>query len=234
MPRDEFYIGYLPKAPPKTARFRSRVVAVVLLLAFGVVALVASTQKTLPPGTFEFGVDTEVGGLIATTATPILLSRDHAYLLVGVGKFGWTPPDEPALQVTGSVIEANGLQMIEVHETTPGDAASTEADFVVERDSVTLFGELVDTKCYLGVMRPATGKVHRACAVRCLSGGIPPGLLVRIGEGESRVYVLEGSDGGQLDYDVQWAGLTVRVEGTIGSLAGVPILRATQLARYDE
>ena len=37
-----------------------------------------------------------------------------------------------------------------------------------------LTGEIVDSKCYLGVMNPANGKVHRDCAVRCLSGGIPP------------------------------------------------------------
>src|SRR5437870_13626118 len=39
---------------------------------------------------------------------------------------------------------------------------------------VTLRGEIVDSKCYLGVMNPGSGKVHRDCAVRCISGGIPP------------------------------------------------------------
>src|SRR5437899_10500981 len=37
-----------------------------------------------------------------------------------------------------------------------------------------LAGEIVDSKCYLGVMNPGNGKVHRDCAVRCISGGIPP------------------------------------------------------------
>ncbi len=37
-----------------------------------------------------------------------------------------------------------------------------------------LAGEIVDSKCYLGVMNPGSGKVHRDCAVRCISGGIPP------------------------------------------------------------
>jgi len=37
-----------------------------------------------------------------------------------------------------------------------------------------LTGEIVDSKCYLGVMNPGNGKVHHDCAVRCLSGGIPP------------------------------------------------------------
>ena len=38
---------------------------------------------------------------------------------------------------------------------------------------VTLRGELVDSKCWTGVMNPGEGKGHRACAIRCLSGGIP-------------------------------------------------------------
>ena len=28
--------------------------------------------------------------------------------------------------------------------------------------------------CFLGVMKPGRSKPHRACAVRCISGGIPP------------------------------------------------------------
>jgi hypothetical protein len=29
---------------------------------------------------------------------------------------------------------------------------------------MTLTGEIVDSKCYLGVMNPGQGKVHRDCA----------------------------------------------------------------------
>jgi len=36
-----------------------------------------------------------------------------------------------------------------------------------------LVGEIVDSKCYFGNMNPGNGKVHRDCAVRCMSGGIP-------------------------------------------------------------
>ena len=46
----------------------------------------------------------------------------------------------------------------------------------------TLVGEIVDSKCFLGVMNPGRSAPHRACAVRCISGGIPPVLLVRQAE----------------------------------------------------
>jgi hypothetical protein len=38
---------------------------------------------------------------------------------------------------------------------------------------VSLVGEIVDGKCFSGVMKPGKGKVHRGCAIRCISGGVP-------------------------------------------------------------
>ena len=67
---------------------------------------------------------------------------------------------------------------------------------------VTLRGEIVDSKCYLGVMNPGNGKVHRDCAVRCISGGAPPAFVARDAEGDSRVLLLVGSDGRQLNREV--------------------------------
>ena len=60
----------------------------------------------------------------------------------------------------------------------------------------TLTGEIVDSKCWLGVMKPATRGVHRGCASRCLSGGIPPLLLVRDTSGATTAQLLlVGADG---------------------------------------
>jgi len=36
-----------------------------------------------------------------------------------------------------------------------------------------LRGEIIDPKCFFGVMKPGSGKTHKSCAARCLSGGIP-------------------------------------------------------------
>ena len=44
---------------------------------------------------------------------------------------------------------------------------------------VTLVGEVVDPKCWLGDMKPGDGKAHAACARLCMEGGIPPMLRVR-------------------------------------------------------
>ncbi len=55
-----------------------------------------------------------------------------------------------------------------------------------------LIGEIVDSKCYLGNMNPGNGKVHRDCAVRCLSGGIPPVFATNDFNGSPAVLLLTG------------------------------------------
>jgi hypothetical protein len=63
---------------------------------------------------------------------------------------------------------------------------------------VTVTGEIVDSKCYLGVMNPGQGKVHRDCAAGCLSGGIPPIFVTTDGNGQ---FLLVGLDGRALGRD---------------------------------
>ena len=63
----------------------------------------------------------------------------------------------------------------------------------------TLAGEIVDSKCFLGVMKPGELKTHRACATRCISGGVPPVLLVRKRDGTALYLVLIATDGGAVN-----------------------------------
>jgi hypothetical protein len=110
----------------------------------------------------------------------------------------------------------------------------TEKEFRPETETVgpvNLVGELVDTKCFLGVMRPATGKVHRACAIRCLSGGIPPAILVKSGGYDSAI-LLAGPENEPLQYDVMLAGLQVRAVGTLHRENGFDYIRVDSLLRY--
>jgi hypothetical protein len=56
-------------------------------------------------------------------------------------------------------------------------------------------GEIVGSKCYLGVMNPGSGITHRACAAVCINGGIAPLLEVRREDGRREGIVLAGSGG---------------------------------------
>ena len=82
-------------------------------------------------------------------------------------------------------------------------------------------------------MKPATGKVHRACAIRCLSGGVPPGVLVRTAGDDGVVFMLAGREGAALAYDVQWAALTVRAAGTLELHDATPAIRIDTLDIVD-
>lgn len=56
---------------------------------------------------------------------------------------------------------------------------------------VTLTGEVVDSWCQISGVMEAEGSAHHQCAVFCLAGGIPVGLLTEDG----RVYIVLKSEG---------------------------------------
>jgi len=56
----------------------------------------------------------------------------------------------------------------------------------------TFTGEIIDPKCYFGVMKPGEGKIHKSCAIRCISGGIPPILKVILDNNKSNFYIILG------------------------------------------
>jgi len=214
---DEFYIGYAARAPRGLARHLALCAGGLAVLVVAMAALLAAGQKPAESGAFEFGVTQSFEGVLSETPLPLLrtVSASGAvtnYLLVGAGKHGLPAfvrgHNGMRVRFEGTLIHQGSAVMIELNR-----AASFEVLGVPEaseRDpgfrtvgEVFLTGELVDTKCWYGVMRPATGKVHRACAVRCLSGGVPPGLLLRDTEVNGTVILLMGTAGTPLQFDPQ-------------------------------
>jgi len=93
--------------------------------------------------------------------------------------------------------------------------------------TVRLRGEIVDSKCYLGVMNPGNGKVHRDCAVRCISGGAPPVFVARDASGETQVLLLVGSDGRALNREVlSFVAEPVEISGEVVRSGSNLILKA--------
>ena len=43
-----------------------------------------------------------------------------------------------------------------------------------DRGSAAYIGEILDSKCWFGAMRPGQGKPHKSCAAVCIRGGLPP------------------------------------------------------------
>src|SRR6266403_3549555 len=187
---NDFYVGYLPKASPVLARFVRKVVIGLGLLAVTAALVLLIGQMPFANSAFEYGKVRSFEGVVETRPFPMLLvvrpgdvrrqEKYSRYLLVAPGKHGADDLvagyDGKQVRLQGQLIYREGGTMIKI---TPGsidvtDAASTVPESIHNLGTMTLTGEIVDSKCYLGVMNPGRGKVHRDCASRCISGGIPP------------------------------------------------------------
>lgn len=246
--KDEFYIGYRDECP---AGLASRLRRWTTGMGFGFVLLAAVAavfQKPAEPGVFEFGVRRTVVGILGDGPLPILRTVSEqggvqSFLLVGTGKSG-PPPNILAwhgqwVRIQGSLIRKGNVAMLEVASVdraeTPVKAAGLVHQPRIEVvGPVELTGELVDTKCHLGVMRPGEGKVHRGCAVRCLSGGVPPGLWVSTPDGGSTVVLLEAAEGSGWRVNPEWAARTVRMHGLLSLHDGLPVLAVRQHALVND
>jgi hypothetical protein len=75
-------------------------------------------------------------------------------------------------------------------------------------------------------MKPGRGKPHRGCAARCLSGGIPPFLLVENDAGERVALLVAAHDDSPLPKAVlKRVGETIELEGEVERAEGLLTLR---------
>lgn len=205
---DPFYVGYLP-IPGSIKRF----VCVVLVAAFvGLVtaaAIVASQQSDPGDGVWQDAEPVTLYGTLKVDPYPVLYVADaqapdgvRTVMLVSMYKNGATERAKPfnamVVQATGYPIHRQGRYMLELlddHALRPAGGLAGPILQVSKRTTVELVGEIIDPKCYLGVMKPGEGKVHRACAVRCIDGGIPPMFLTRTNDGKANFYLLTDAQG---------------------------------------
>lgn len=214
---DEFFIGWQGKVPEQTGRFLKRGVIAALLVVAALAAALPALQRTVSEDArFEFGNVEEFKGILVKDPVPILVSEDDTvYFLVSPFKFGFEQQlaDQyhlKSVSLKGTRIHRGDQQMIEVLPeslesavSSPGGPPSTHPlGSLDELGEITLRGEIVDSKCYLGVMNPGNLKPHRACAVNCIEGGIPPVLLVRDESGQASCVLLVKEDGSPLNAEI--------------------------------
>jgi hypothetical protein len=235
--RDEFFIGWLP-APRRYVRFLRPLVGVLLLASVGAAVLVATRQRDPGPGRWDNdGIVTFSGvaevGPYAAVRVPGERPGDppRTLLLVEEGKFGAPPRVAPlrdqAVRVTGTLLHRDGRALLELAAGGQGlrrltavearalpSLARPEPRVLAER--ATLVGEVIDPKCYLGAMKPGGGKTHKACAMLCVSGGVPPMLVTRAADRRETFYLLATSDGGPANELVlPFVGDTVEAAGRL-------------------
>ena len=199
-------------------------------------------QMPFANSTFEYGKVRSFEGVVEARPFPTLLvarpgdigqhDKYSRYLLVAPGKHGAddlvASVDGKQVRLKGQLIYRDGGTMVEI---APGSIAAVDTAPAVQeatRDlgKVTVTGEIVDSKCYLGVMNPGQGKVHRDCAARCLSGGIPPIFITTDGHEQ---LLLVGPDGRALGRDAlrEFIAEPIQIQGELLDTG------STQLLKFD-
>jgi hypothetical protein len=253
---DEFYIGYLDKAPASFGKFSRRVIIVLFILIPLLSAVLVISQRGFSTGTFEFGNLRELEGIAFKRPFPHLriISGKDIYgnynyqniILLGYGKFGASgildeieiragnDLEQVVVKLSGTLIYNDGKTLFELTRRADSYISHTIdlSDYQRQHPktepygAVRLEGEIIDPKCYFGVMKPGEGKPHRSCAIRCISGGIPPMLAVRNASGESNYYVLLGENGEAINQQVlEFVAEPVSVSGKLESLEDCLILK---------
>lgn len=209
--RDEkpYFVGYLPFPAGLKSTYRWLVLAGILLAALAGIG-VASQQKSAGPSVWNTSETVTLSGVLTMDPYPILHRSDvtegeaESVLLVLQGKHSADSAARAfvgkSVSVSGYAVQRGGWLMLEIKgESSIKVSADTETEIsvppVLTGGEITLAGEIMDTKCFLGVMNPGKGPAHKACAELCLLGGIPPMLAVRDEQGRKFGYLLKASDG---------------------------------------
>jgi hypothetical protein len=250
---EEFFIGYAPPMPPRLERFISRVVIGIGCLTLVLAVTLATGHVPLEGGTFEFGHSKSFSGMIVERPYPGLRldgidsNVEPWPLLVAPGKHGADTLVRGLagrhVTLTGTRIHRGPHTMIEVEPASlsnnVSEAASVEATALLElsdKGPVELRGEIVDSKCFLGVMVPGSGKTHKECASLCLRGGIPPALYVQDRAGHSSLLLLTGPTGEPIGAPaLEAAGEAISLTGSVRHQGGWLVLRTdpTSWQRVD-
>jgi len=248
---NEFYVGYLP-TPARQRRFLLVFLPLCALLAFALAAFVGAFARPTGDGVWDTGHEVTMEGELLATPFPMLrvVRADGAIervLLVEMGKHGadarvapLVPTDgtRVAAQARGFLIARGGQRMLELVEENPITLGGTLPARVDARaiGTVEISGEIVDSKCWLGVMKPGNGKAHRDCATLCIRGGIPPSIICEAPDGTERRALVVGRDGTPLAFDslAPWIAAPVVIRGNAEVIDGMAIVRVEQIARADE
>lgn len=209
---DDFYVGYLA-IPRSHKRFLQVLIPLFALSLLSLAALVAFSQRDPGNGVWNIGKLQEWVGVIETQPYPYLITTDEdgntlSLLLVEMGKLGG---GQRAEEYAGQVVRVRGFQLVrdgrEMIELNLAGAEEPAIELLNEplnlrrtepkllNESVQLRGEIVDTKCFLGAMKPGDGHTHRACARLCIAGGIPPTLVTPPIDGKRQYFLLADSQG---------------------------------------
>lgn len=234
--KDEFYVSYIAGSlGAKTKNTLKRFVAIIILLIIVAVLFFSLTQKPFKNSSFELTSTTKIVGTFHQDPYPMLRvqvakNTFKNILLLGFGKSSANPflkklmnevkdLNGKNLQIEGNLIYYNGkalLQITDDEKVTLATNLTTKLPLKETISDITLQGEIIDPKCYFGVMKPGKGKIHRSCAVRCISGGIPPVLATTDKNNIAQYFLLTDLQGKPIHTNVlPFVGKPSKIKGLV-------------------
>ena len=221
---EEFFVGWNEKLPQISKRNIRKLLISLCIIIFTVISVIVFFTRPFAKSKFELGNIRKLTGVYYADPVPILIldsgqlheTMNLNALLVGYGKNGaktYLKPIEKKkgnlsgrrIQVQGTLIYGEGKTLIELTQKEQSVISILDSvgrdDKTIQPQTLKLQGEILDPKCWFGVMKPGEGKVHKSCAIRCISGGIPPVLRV-LNNGENIYYVLKGDRGQDINQNV--------------------------------
>jgi hypothetical protein len=212
-----------------------------VVLSVAVAVATAAVQRTIGSSRWDWTVR-DYEGVFLAEPSPLLLEigsegrAGRLHHLVREAKYGFTREEAAPFHLARVSLRATRLgdgetTMLEVVSGSLRrvPAGSSGAGPVPPRPvpagPCVLRGEIVDSKCYLGAMNPGLGKPHRACAIHCLRGGIPPVLLARDAAGATALFLLVGPGGAPIHQAVlDVVAEPVEVPGSLSYLGPLAVL----------
>jgi len=244
--KKDFFIGWQDDGmAPNTKLFLKKRIILLLATITVLAVVLVYAQRNFVPYLYDFGNDIEVTGTLYTEPFPFLLSDEKIslgntstdnILLVGYGKLGamTTIKDMQKMHgkmhgrhvtLKGTPGYGDGKIILSLND---GKASLKSIDkgtanmSIRETNSQTqinLSGEILDPKCYFGLMKPGEGKIHKSCAIRCISGGIPPIFRDERGiHSDNKYFLLLDKNGKQINKDIlPFVGEKVKLNGAVST-----------------
>jgi hypothetical protein len=239
---ESFFIGWEQHMQPalraKVRRYAFLLAGLSILAGAGMAAL----QQTYGISRYDWAETHAIEGVFIADPYPHLMvhvpnsEKCQTFMLVNQLKDAW--PSEIARQYDGEFVKLEvgtifrgDVAMLEGNPNQDVEIKATPAYFPVDYHSddlgrQTLDGEIIDAKCYYGAMNPGNLKTHRACAIVCIKGGIPPVLLVRRKDDAPLYFFLADVEGYPVnDMVLDYVAEPVRITGMVESQCGLLTLK---------
>jgi len=232
----EFYVSYIDGSlGNNTKKTIKKFILCAALVTIGGALIFSFSQKPFKNSTFELLTETKVTGVFHENPYPMLRVQvaENTFkniLLLGFGKLSVNPfldkilkevPDLNGrrLSIEGNLIYYNGKTLIQItdeEKVSLINNSQTILPLKEEISSMTFQGEIIDPKCYFGVMKPGKGKIHRSCAVLCISGGIPPVFATTDGNNIAKYFLLTDLKGKPINNQVlSYVGKPSEITGVV-------------------